>query len=215
MYLQLRHTHEDCLSPEGQQDFFKKTYPRPLRCTYHHPQSCPLRALHEASWMRDGMRRLRPCLASTAPGRLGQPSAPTTWGCLQWLDAGRMNGGGSRRDQGPTGALSGPGSTVPRCEIAAAVRREATRSALLSARPSAFRWRHLRPLVCAQAWLDIVRFSALRSLILRGMKYGRIRRRHKKYGVRCYGYTPFVPAKAGTRFRKSWIPAFAGMSGRI
>jgi hypothetical protein len=70
--------------------------------------SRPLRALHEASWMRDGMRRLRPCLASTAPGRLGQPSGPTTRVCLQWLDAGRMNGGGSRRDQEPYGLRPDP-----------------------------------------------------------------------------------------------------------
>jgi len=65
------------------------------------------------------MRRLRAGLVTSRPGRLGQPSAPTTWGCLRWLDAVRMNGGGSRRDQGPTGALSAPGSTVPRREIAA------------------------------------------------------------------------------------------------
>ena len=46
------------------------------------------------------MRRLRAGLVTSRPGRLGQPSAPTTWGCLRWLDAVRMNGGGSRRDQG-------------------------------------------------------------------------------------------------------------------
>ncbi len=45
------------------------------------------------------MRRLRGCLASIRPGRLGSPSAPTTRGCLQWLDAGRMKGGESRPDQ--------------------------------------------------------------------------------------------------------------------
>ena len=37
------------------------------------------------------MRRLRACLAHTSPGRLGSASGPTTWLCLEWLDADRMN----------------------------------------------------------------------------------------------------------------------------
>ena len=37
-------------------------------------------------------------LAIPAPGRLGWPSGPTTRVCLQWLDAGRNDDGGSRMD---------------------------------------------------------------------------------------------------------------------
>jgi hypothetical protein len=71
------------------------------------------------------MRRLRLCFANTNPGRLGEPSDPTMRVCLRWLDADRTNGGGSCRDQGGRSPLSGPGSTVPRCKVAAAKRREA------------------------------------------------------------------------------------------
>src|SRR5712691_7752463 len=46
--------------------------------------------------------------AATPPGGPGSPSAPTTWGCLQWLDAAWMKGGESCLD-----AVSAPGSTVP------------------------------------------------------------------------------------------------------
>src|SRR5258708_4310979 len=46
--------------------------------------------------------------AATPPGGPGSPSAPTTWGCLQWLDAAWTKGGESRLD-----AVSAPGSTVP------------------------------------------------------------------------------------------------------
>src|SRR5260221_14133999 len=46
--------------------------------------------------------------AATPPGGAGSPSAPTTWGCLQWLDAAWTKGGESRLD-----AVSAPGSTVP------------------------------------------------------------------------------------------------------
>src|SRR6266700_8418704 len=46
--------------------------------------------------------------AATPPGGTGSPSAPTTWGCLQWLDAAWMKGGESCLD-----AVSAPGSTVP------------------------------------------------------------------------------------------------------
>src|SRR5216684_9185792 len=46
--------------------------------------------------------------AATPPGGPGSPSAPTTWGCLQWLDAAWMKGGESRLD-----TVSAPGSTVP------------------------------------------------------------------------------------------------------
>ena len=71
------------------------------------------------------MRRLRARLVTARPGRLGEPSAPTTWGCLQWLDADRMNAGVSPRDQVERSSPSEPGSTVPRCKVAAAKRREA------------------------------------------------------------------------------------------
>src|SRR5258707_14680011 len=57
---------------------------------------------------RDRMRCPRAWFAATFPGGPGSPSAPTTWGCLQWLDAAWMKGGESRLD-----AVSAPGSTVP------------------------------------------------------------------------------------------------------
>ena len=46
---------------------------------------------------RSRMRRLRACLAHTSSGRLGSASGPTTWLCLQWLDADRHERGESRR----------------------------------------------------------------------------------------------------------------------
>src|SRR6266700_6449251 len=46
--------------------------------------------------------------AATFPGGPGSPSAPTTWGCLQWLDEAWTKGGESCLD-----AVSAPGSTVP------------------------------------------------------------------------------------------------------
>ena len=57
-------------------------------------------AFRRRSEARDRIRRPRVRLVIARPGRLGSPSAPTTWGCLQWLDADRMNAGESRRDQG-------------------------------------------------------------------------------------------------------------------
>src|SRR6266436_5284656 len=54
------------------------------------------------------MRRPRAWFAATPPGGPGSPSAPTTWGCLQWLDEAWMKGGESCLD-----AVSAPGSTVP------------------------------------------------------------------------------------------------------
>jgi hypothetical protein len=47
-----------------------------------------------------GRRRLRMGLASSSPGGHGSLSAPTTWGCLRWLDEGRMKAGESRPDRG-------------------------------------------------------------------------------------------------------------------
>ncbi len=45
------------------------------------------------------MRRLLLRFVTATPGRLGEPSAPTTWGCLQWLDwAGRGRRKPSARD---------------------------------------------------------------------------------------------------------------------
>ena len=49
--------------------------------------------------------------AATPPGGPGSPSAPTTWGCLQWLDEAWMKGGESCLDK-----VSAPGSTVPGTE---------------------------------------------------------------------------------------------------
>jgi len=49
--------------------------------------------------------------AATPPGGPGSPSAPTTWGCLQWLDEAWMKGGESCLDE-----VSAPGSTVPGTE---------------------------------------------------------------------------------------------------
>ena len=37
------------------------------------------------------MRRPRAWFAATSSGRLGSASGPTTWLCLEWLDADRMN----------------------------------------------------------------------------------------------------------------------------
>ena len=45
------------------------------------------------------MRRLRAGLVSRHPGGRGHPSAPTTRGCLRWLDAVGLKGGGSRPDK--------------------------------------------------------------------------------------------------------------------
>ncbi len=57
------------------------------------------------------MRRPRAWFAATPPGGPGSPSAPTTWGCLQWLDVAWMKGGESCLDE-----VSAPGSTVPGTE---------------------------------------------------------------------------------------------------
>ena len=46
----------------------------------------------------DRMRRPRVWFAATPPGGPGSPSAPTTWGRLQWLDAAWMKGGESCLD---------------------------------------------------------------------------------------------------------------------
>ena len=59
------------------------------------------------------------------PGGPGQPSAPTTWGCLQWLDAARTKAGESLPDRGPSRAPSAPGSYGPGDRKAAMERREA------------------------------------------------------------------------------------------
>ena len=73
------------------------------------------------------MRRLRDTVRSRIrPGGRGSPSGPTTWLCLQWLDADRMKaakasriGGGNAR---PVPEARSPGHKSPRME-----RREATR----------------------------------------------------------------------------------------
>ena len=43
---------------------------------------------HEAFLIRSEVRRLRDVPRKPFPGRFGLPSAPTKWGCLQWLDVG-------------------------------------------------------------------------------------------------------------------------------
>jgi len=50
---------------------------------------------------REEMRRPRAGFASLPPGGPGQPSAPTTWGRLNWLDAARTKAGESLPDRGP------------------------------------------------------------------------------------------------------------------
>ena len=63
---------------------------------------------------RAGVRTLR-------PGGLGGPSAPTTRGCLQWLDEEETKGGESLPGQGVTSpaSRSPPGSMGPGTQIAA------------------------------------------------------------------------------------------------
>ena len=78
--------------------------------------------------------RLRPWLATMAPGGLGPTVRPYYEGLpIDRLDEGRMNGGESCRDQGEGNPhLSGHGRTVPRTEIATVERREARRPASLA-----------------------------------------------------------------------------------
>ena len=60
------------------------------------------------------------------PGRFGEPSAPTTWGCLQWLDwAGRGRRKPSARDvksDPPVCRKHGPEVKNRRCEASRGVR---------------------------------------------------------------------------------------------
>ena len=103
-----------------------------------------------AGWrrLRAGKRR-----SSSRPGGSGSSSGPTTWLCLQWLDADRMKAGESlpdRRRKRP----SCPGSTIPPPKIAATVRRKAMRDAGLSTRQA-----------CRFASLHPLRLSAFRPLI--------------------------------------------------
>ena len=120
---------------------------------------------------REGMRRPRAGFASLPPGGPGQPSAPTTWGRLNWLDAARTKAGESLPDRGPSRAPSASGSYGPGDRKAAMERREApaflARGARLDGR--------------------LVRHSVLHPLAFRrGEKKGRRRtRRRKEYGRRC------------------------------
>ena len=76
---------------------------------------------------RSRMRRLRDAVRTRIrPGGWGSPSGPTTWLCLQWLDADRMKaakasriGGGNAR---PVPEERSPGHKSPHME-----RRKATR----------------------------------------------------------------------------------------
>ena len=72
-----------------------------------------------------------------APGGLGSPSAPTTWGCPSRAGRGRTSAAkaacwGGRRVRRPS-----CGSTVPKPKIAAVERREARRSASWTGVPDA------------------------------------------------------------------------------
>jgi hypothetical protein len=60
-----------------------------------------------------GCGRLRAGLVTPLPGGLGPPSAPTTRGRLNWLDAARTKAGESLPDRGPSRAPSAPGSYGP------------------------------------------------------------------------------------------------------
>ena len=73
------------------------------------------------------MRRPRACLAHTSSGRLGSASGPTTWLCLQWLDADRMKAGESQPDRGACRARPVPEARSPRPKSPRMERREATR----------------------------------------------------------------------------------------
>ena len=116
------------------------------------------------------MRRLLLRFVTATPGRPGSPSAPTTWGCLQWLDW-------DRRAQAKASALGSAKSRPPRPrkngpEVQSR-RREASRGVRLTisgARQSAYEWRKRRTLVCATAWKMVRRLSALRSLLIEGAK---------------------------------------------
>jgi len=99
------------------------------------------------------MRRPLLRLVIAAPGGLGSPSVPTMRDCLQWLDAVRTNGGETCRDKGgcsPPIRARKHGPEAQNRRQWSAVRR-AHRSQGVRRASSAYRWRKLRPLVCA-AW---------------------------------------------------------------
>ena len=81
--------------------------------------------LRRRSQRRSGMRRPRAGLVSRHPGGRGHPSAPTTRGCLRWLDAVGLKAGGSPPDKRRQRRRPPPGSTGPRTKTAAVERREA------------------------------------------------------------------------------------------
>ena len=117
---------------------------------------------------REEMRRPRAGFASLPPGGPGQPSAPTTWRRLNWLDAARTKAGESLPDRGPGSGPVRARKLRPRDRKAAMERREApaflARGARLDGR--------------------LVRHSVLHPLAFRrGEKKGRRRtRRRKEYG---------------------------------
>ena len=81
--------------------------------------------LRRRSQRRSGMRRPRARLVTSHPGGRGHPSAPTTRGCLRWLDAVGLKAGGSPPDKRRQRRRPPPGSTGPRTKTAAVERREA------------------------------------------------------------------------------------------
>jgi len=76
---------------------------------------------------RSRMRRPRAWFAAMSSGRLGSASGPTTWLCLQWLDADRMKAGESQPDRGACRACPVPEARSPRPKSPRMERREATR----------------------------------------------------------------------------------------
>jgi hypothetical protein len=59
----------------------------------------------------------RRCFANAGPGRLGSPSAPTTWGRPLWAGRGPDEGGRKPAGSGNANVPPAPEVTVPRCEI--------------------------------------------------------------------------------------------------
>jgi predicted nucleic acid-binding protein len=64
--------------------------------------------LPEAFGLAEWVRRLRPCFASTGPGGLGSPPAPTTWGRPQGLDGTGRTGRKPRDRAGEESAVRVP-----------------------------------------------------------------------------------------------------------
>ena len=158
---------------------------------------------------RAGVRTLR-------PGGLGGPSAPTTRGCLQWLDEEETKGGESLPGQGVTSpaSRSPPGSMGPGTQIAAnwsAGWRARSRERVPPQRRTLTKG-------CA------VRRSSP-SLFQEGARTrGPARGRPKNTGDdvcprsrtnAAHSRESGNPAEPLTACRQNWVPAFAGRAERI